>query len=279
MFDEHDEDEAGERQVLEQAGLLEVDPSRTPDQRPISRSMALSEDMGDRSKRTSAIGTDKDKIDRSKLRRSLQRTLREGAGHLSHHRSRKGKDSATGSAMSDETVRDASTTLSRGSGSFTVHGKKASVINFGSELQHLSQEERMWQRKQSTTTDDGMLSPISMDDFHSIIDEPLPTVNDRERRESAASASTATARSFRELHRKYSSAQHAKTSQSGSGGLAVAGHEDDSDAAVSFSDGRRTPLPPVDDGSDEEEDKNEDDEADDDEEDAGGQGDAVVVYA
>ncbi|EEY23221.1 conserved hypothetical protein [Verticillium alfalfae VaMs.102] len=46
----------------------------------------------------------------------------------------------------------------------------------------------------------------------------------KERRESTASASTATARSFRELHRKYSTAQAHKTPSHG---------------------GRRTPLPAI----------------------------------
>ena len=39
--------------------------------------------------------------------------------------------------------------LARGTGSFTVHGKKASVITFGAEWQNMSPEERLKIRKQS----------------------------------------------------------------------------------------------------------------------------------
>ncbi|ORY71547.1 uncharacterized protein BCR38DRAFT_454050 [Pseudomassariella vexata] len=231
-IDEHSEEDAGERQVLEQAGLLDIELSRTSDRRPTSSPMA-SEDTFERSKRISTAIADKERLDRNKLRRSLQRTLRDSAGHLSHHRSRKGKDSASSTGMSDETIREE--VLSRGTGSFTVHGKKASVINFGSELQNMSPEERLRQRKLSQV-EDQLLSPLSTDDdFQSFLGDPSPT---RERRESVASA--ATARSFRELHRKYSSAR--------SGGLVVPSDED-SDAALSFSDGHRTPLPPLEDGS------------------------------
>ncbi|KAI1098542.1 hypothetical protein F4804DRAFT_121177 [Jackrogersella minutella] len=231
-IDEQVENDYGERQVLEQAGLYEIESVRSSGHKRSSSGKAH-DDSPDRPKRTSAPGSDKDGLDRSKMRRSLQRTLRDGAGHLSHHRSRKGKDSASSGGMSDDTVREHET-LARGTGSFTVHGKKASVIKFGSELQSLSTDERIRQRKQSYQSDDhGLGSPASIDDFHSILGE--------HRRGSGASASTATARSFRELHRKYSSSRTHRV-----GGLTVPSDED-SDAAVSFSDGRRSPLPPLDD--------------------------------
>lgn len=243
LDDQADEDEA-ERKVLEQAGLLEIEHSRTSD-RPTSSTRGV-EDTPDRHKRTSASAMDKDKLDRSKLRRSLQRTLRDSTNHRSHHRSKKGKDSASSGAMSDDTIRD--DILSRGTGSFTVHGKKASVIKFGSDLQSMSPDEHMRQRKLPLLDDpvlSPLLSPASIDDdFHSVLEgSSSPS---KERRESAASASTATARSFRELHRKYSSAQNVHRTTSG--GLMVPSDED-SDAAISFSEGRRTPLPPLEDGS------------------------------
>lgn len=239
-IDEQTEDE-GERQVLEQAGLLEMEVVRTSSHKR-SSSGKVHDDSPDRPKRVSAPGLDKDGLERIKMRRSLQRTLREGAGHLSHHRSRKGKDSASSGGMSDETVRE-SEVLTRGTGSFTVHGKKASVVNFSSELQSLSTDERLRQRKHSCQSDDhGPGSSGSVDDdFHFVLAD-LP--NEAGRRGSGASASTATARSFRELHRKYSSSR-AHRFVSG-GGLTVPSDED-SDAAVSFSEGRRSPLPPLDD--------------------------------
>jgi hypothetical protein len=98
-----------------------------------------------------------------------------------------------------------------------------------------------------------MLNEDIDDDFYSVLEAPIEEgdreVEDesregdsRDRRASAASASTATARSFRELHRKYSSAQH--RSVSAAGRLAVPS-DADSEVAVSFSDGRRSPLPPM----------------------------------
>lgn len=243
-YEPHADEDEGERQVLEQAGLLEMEPSRTADHRPTSSAIGSEEALDRPLKAGAASAADKDRSDRNKIRRSLQRTLREGAGHLSHHRShRRGKDSASSGAMSDETIRD--DVLSRGTGSFTVHGKKASVIEFGSSLQNISSEDRIRQRKQSQI-DDPLHSPASVDDdFHSIMDGPPPAA--RERHGSAASASTATARSFRELHRKYSKSSGRLGSAHGD--RLVVPSDDDSDAALSFSEGRRSPLPPVEDGS------------------------------
>ncbi|KAI1079252.1 hypothetical protein F5B20DRAFT_170613 [Whalleya microplaca] len=239
-FDEQaEEDDDRERKVLEQAGLLDVEPARPLDHKPGSPGKT-GDETPDRHKQTGVPGSDKDRLERSKIRRSLQRTLRDGAGHLSHHRSRRGKDSASSGGMSDDTVRD--DILSRGTGSFTVHGKKASVVNFGSELRNMSTDEHLKQRKQSHQSEHGPGSPASAeDDFRSVLDEP--TERSR-RRGSGDSVSTATARSFRELHRKYSSSRAHRFAATG--GLTVPSDED-SDAAVSFSDGRRSPLPPLDD--------------------------------
>ncbi|KAI2777275.1 hypothetical protein F4815DRAFT_482094 [Daldinia loculata] len=240
-IDEQAEEDEGERQILEQTGLLEMESGRASGHKRTS-SGKVHEDSPDRPKRTSASGPDKEGLDRSKTRRSLQRTLRDGAGHLSHHRSRKGKDSASSGGMSDETVRE-NDVLIRGTGSFTVHGKKASVINFGSELQNMSNDERIKQRKQSYQSDEHRFDSFTNtdDDFHSVLSNPRER---SARRGSGASASTATARSFRDLHRKYSSSKTHR--YAATGGLTVPSDED-SDAAVSFSDGRRSPLPPLDD--------------------------------
>ncbi|KAK0651954.1 hypothetical protein B0T16DRAFT_90673 [Cercophora newfieldiana] len=230
--------DADEHSLLEQAGLMPNAGAEAGDdsERPDRHSASMSAD----------------RHDRNKIRRSLQRTLREGAGHISHHRGRKGRDSASSGAMSDDTARE--DVLTRGTGSFVVHGKKASVITFGNELQmqSLSPEERIRQWK---IRDDAVASPApifngsssrgiaaEIADFRSVLTARSASQS-REHRGSAASASTATARSFRELHRKYSSAQAAKGLVS-SGNLALPSDED-SDAAVSFSDGRRTPLPPI----------------------------------
>lgn len=242
VIDEDSAEDEHERHVLEQAGLLDLEASHTPDRRPSSA--YTTDDTPDRSKRGSIGGIDKDQADKGKVRRSLQRTLRDGAGHLSHHRSKKGKDAPSIGGVSDDSTRDE--VLFRGDGSFTVHGKKASVINFGNELQGIAADEHMKQWKQSQQGDEaGSRSPGSTDDdFHSVLGQ-VPERSGR--RGSATSASTATARSFRDLHRKYSS----RTTKGMAGGNLVVPSDEDSDAALSFSDGRRSPLPPLDDEEEE----------------------------
>ncbi|KAF2187495.1 hypothetical protein K469DRAFT_685962 [Zopfia rhizophila CBS 207.26] len=115
---------------------------------------------------------------RSKVRRSLHRTLRDSHGGSSHRRSHKGRDSAS-TVVSDDTLE--SEGLSRAKGSFTVHGKKASVINFGSEWQNMSAEERLRVRKQrqepmqeANSADEREGS--TDDQAHSIISESTATV-------------------------------------------------------------------------------------------------------
>lgn len=238
--DEHHEVDANERDLLEQAGLIGREVTKSPE--PVEGTRPIDSDqVPDRPEHGSM---DKDKNDKNKIRRSLQRTLRESAGHLSHARSRKGKEIATSSSMDDNEAE----MLTRGTGQFVVHGKKASVITFGSELQSLSPDERLRSRKLSHSEGSGAAGVVEgatvpngggsgAADFRVfLLSGPSGAA---ERRSSAASASTATARSFRELHRKYSSAARATSSH---GNLSVPTDED-SDAALSFSEGRRTPLP------------------------------------
>lgn len=218
-------------QALLQSGLVEVDKV-SDSQRP---------GTGPDSDEAKDKIFEKDKLDRGKIRRSLHRTLREA--HVpTHSRSKKGKDSSSTTATSETASEDV---LSRGSGSFVVHGKKASVITFGTEFAAMTPEERMRLRKVVTKDESSSPSPATVnDDFHSVLAEP---VDYHGRHGSAATASTTT-RSFREQNRNlpvpWSSAP-----------AIVMSDGDDSDIAVSFSDGRRTPLPPV-------EDEDEDDETD-----------------
>lgn len=246
--DEHPEEDANEREVLEQAGLLGGQITKSPETLQRTRPMDLDQtpEHGQHSN-----STDKEKSDKNKIRRSLQRTLREGAGHLSHARShRKVKDPLSSGSVDDNEAE----TLTRAAGPFVVHGKKASVITFGTELQSLSPDERLRARKTPPVED-------SIDD--DVVDETLPQIGsgssngdfrvflltgpksaDERRRSSAASASTATAKSFRELHRKYSTAARGSGFASSLNLNLAVPTDDDSDAAVSFSDGRRSPLPP-----------------------------------
>jgi hypothetical protein len=221
--------DADEHTVLEQAGLigLEAPPEfKSADPGPVN------DDNKDRTE-----SSEKDKVDRGKMiRRSLHRTLRDA--HVpSHTRSRKGKEPTSGFGMSDEGASE--NVLARGSGSFVVHGKKASVITFGEELQNMSPEDRLRLRKQAHREEvTGTSAAMGEDDHQSILAGPVINL---EHRDSTASASTATARSFRELHNRLSA--HAAALGQASTSL----NGDDSDAAVSFSEGTRTPLPPVED--------------------------------
>jgi hypothetical protein len=81
---------------------------------------------------------------RTRHRRSLHRTLRESRGTSSHRRSHKGRDSGS-TILSDDTESEG---LARSKGSFTVHGKKASVIQFGSDWHNTTAEERLKTKKQ-----------------------------------------------------------------------------------------------------------------------------------
>lgn len=220
-----DDIDADERDILKQAGLWEGKSQASLDKTMASAAAESVE--------YPAPG-DNDRLERSKIRRSLQRTLRESAGHLSHHRSRRGRDvTSAGAGSLEDASRD--TMLARGTGSFVVHGKKASVINLGTELQTLSQDEKILSRiqQQSQQFEQPPSSPLlgsePYDDFHSAPETTSESNESHSRRESAASASTATARSFRELHRKYSSAQTARSTSTGAGRPITS--DDDSDIA------------------------------------------------
>lgn len=223
-----DDYDAEERDLLRQAGLLESKLKRESSDKAAASGSADAAEQGER-----------DKFERTKVRRSLQRTLRESAGHLSHHRSKRGRDGAA-TATTDETNRESM--LARGTGSFVVHGKKASVINIGTDFQNMSNDEKILALKQQHQ---GELAPPSPTLSAAVDDEyltaPSESLESRSRRESAASASTATAMSFRELHRKYSSAQAARHA-SASGRLTVPS-DGESETAISFSEGRRSSLP------------------------------------
>ena len=208
--------DAAEHAVLEEAGLLEAEKAK----------LSVHPD-NDESKEKAV---EKDKLERGKIRRSLHRTLRES--HVpTHSRSRKGKETSPSIGISDEGATE--DVLSRGTGSFVVHGKKASVITFGSELQNLSPEERMRRRKLARADEGGTLSPPAMDDdYQSALSEPT---HFRERHDSATTESTATGLSILDLDRRV-------LSQNLSVPVFSASDGEDSEAAVSFSDGRHTPL-------------------------------------
>jgi len=176
-----------EREILKEAGLVGPD-GITPDAK---RPNTASDSEKDRGKRKSP---EPDFIEgRAKVRRSLHRTLREA--HVpTHHRSKKGKDSASSAGIvEDGTSIKESEGLARGTGSFVVHGKKASVITFGSEWQNISPEERLKLRKQAQSDDTkSSVRTAAEDDRGSFVSASMTGV----RPTSVRSGSTATARSL-----------------------------------------------------------------------------------
>lgn len=229
-----DEYDAKERALLRRSGVLEGSPT--------DKTSATNEAS------ETGTGQDRDKGDRTKVRRSLHRTLRESAGHLSSHRSKRGKDGT--STATDETTKDS--TLARGTGSFVVHGKKASVINLGTEISSMTRDDKLATWKQQHQAEAAPTSPnLSITGDEAFTSALEIETAETKRRESQASASTATAMSFRELHRKYSSAQAAR--HVSAGGRLTVPSDGDSDIAISVTDDRRSSLPPIDNDSEGEE--------------------------
>lgn len=224
------QEDAGENMALEQAGLIDSTIANE------SIAEETTEDAKDAKDRPES--TEKEKLERGKIRRSIHRTLRDA--HVpTQHRSRKGKDSYAATKDTDETTKDDH--LARGTGSFVIHGKKASVITFGDALANMSAEERMRLKKQAQSQgqDRGTSSSPAPRDFAC-----EASLRGADHRGSEASTDTVAARSFRELHNRLSA--HAATLESGG--------EVDSDAAVSVlsDEGTRTPLAPVEDVDEEE---------------------------
>jgi len=88
--------------------------------------------------------------------------------------------------------------LARGTGSFTLHGKKASVVTFGSEWQNMSQEQGLKMRKPSVAEDSKASETLAPSDGgESILSGSVAG----KRAFSFRSTSTATARSLRNQER------------------------------------------------------------------------------
>ncbi|WEW57829.1 hypothetical protein PRK78_003296 [Emydomyces testavorans] len=132
---------------------------------------------------------------RGKARKSLHRSLRDGHFIPHHQRSKKGKDSGTMISAADDVKPAAETEiLARGTGSFTLHGKKASVVTFGSEWETISPEQRLKQRKPIHAEDSLASDVVGLDG--QVDSVALDTVNGRTAH-SVRSASTTTAKSLR----------------------------------------------------------------------------------
>lgn len=172
-----------EQDVGQEAGRVEPDsPSVTGKTERPDTSDGDYEEIGEKTKPSETEINE----GRSKFRRSLHRTLRDSHPQ-SHHRSKKGKDSAGSSGLAEDNSSVAENEgLARGTGSFTVHGKKASVITFGSEWQNMSPEERLKLRKQAQSDDPKLSIPSAIEDEDSSIGS---TFDPNARRDSAVSTS------------------------------------------------------------------------------------------
>lgn len=137
--------DGGEERLLRETGLLDLSGSPPPRKQagvvPETEAEGKAGDSAEVSQ-----GDNKP----SRVRRSLHRTLRE-PHHVHRHHSRSDKKnresvSSIGPLEDDESVPEGEG-LSRKTPSFTVHGKKASVVTFGSDWQNMAPEERLKLRK------------------------------------------------------------------------------------------------------------------------------------
>ena len=147
-----------EQAVLKEAGIiLPESPSAKP-RRPATGSDGEKEQDRDNTRVADLQFSES----RPKVRRSLQRTLRDSHHPGYHHRSKKGKGSTSSVAATEDSSSLAdSEGLARGTGSFTVHGKKASVITFGAEWQDMTPEERLKLRRSAYGDDSKLAVPLA----------------------------------------------------------------------------------------------------------------------
>ena len=177
-------EDRAEHDLLVEAGLFS--PESMSSEANNTQDCASDED---KAKAVDADGTDS----LSKVRHSFHRKLQ--STHVPHHhRSKKGKDSSSSAALTDDSSLPADNEgLPRVAGSFRVHGKKASVINFGSEWQSISPEERLNLRKHAHTDDSKLSVPLSLEDDAFLTAEGLSR---DVRPASARSVSTTTTKSL-----------------------------------------------------------------------------------
>ncbi|KAJ5498606.1 SEC7-like alpha orthogonal bundle [Penicillium expansum] len=178
----------GEERVLREAGLLELPASPSTHKDEWIAPDALP------GKDTEGETSTNDKSDRhSRVRRSLHRTLRDSHAHRNHSHSKKkrGSISSIGQEEDDQLSGEAEI-LPRKAPSFTVHGKKASIVTFGSEWQNMPPEERLKLRKPTPHEEPRASDLAILDSGESIMTDRSP-----ERPHSARRTSTTTGLSVR----------------------------------------------------------------------------------
>ena len=102
---------------------------------------------------------------RTSARRSLRETLRDAKDlpGIHHHRGRIGLGSSSASHDDMHTPKADKSAITRGEGSFRVHGKKASVITLPSEFMHMSPEDRLRPRRPVQEDDARSYAPSLLD--------------------------------------------------------------------------------------------------------------------
>lgn len=180
--------EDGEERFLRETGLLELGGS-SPSRKP-SGTVPKDETENKPEESSEVLQSDNRP---SRVRRSLHRTLREPHHvHRHHSRHKKNRDSVS-SVGGPEDDGNESSGLARKTPNFTVHGKKASIVTFGSEWQNMPPEERLKLRKPTPHEEPRASDPAIVGSGESITSDAVPT----DRRQSFMSVSTTTGHSLR----------------------------------------------------------------------------------
>ncbi|RAQ61085.1 hypothetical protein AFCA_011833 [Aspergillus flavus] len=162
-------DETEER-LLRETGLLDV--SSSPQAR--KHSSATNDSEVDQKPDDAQAAFQGERT--SRIRRSLHRTLRDSPSghHLHYPRKKKSRDSGFSMVTSDDNQKpQQGEGLSRKSTNFTVHGKKASIVTFGSEWQNMPPEERLKLRKPTPSDEPRASNPELASSAGSVTSESL----------------------------------------------------------------------------------------------------------
>lgn len=174
----------GEERLLRETGLLDLSCSPPPRNRATP---VLETDADGKPEEVAEVSQSDSKP--SRVRRSLHRTLREPHSVHRHH-SRGGKKNG-GSVSSigspDDEMNQEGDGLSRKTPKFTVHGKKASVVTFGSEWQNMSPEERLKLRKPTPYEEPRASDPAMVGNGDELVDV-VHSLGDRPRSSHSASS-------------------------------------------------------------------------------------------
>ncbi|KAJ5896859.1 uncharacterized protein N7473_006258 [Penicillium subrubescens] len=177
-----------EERLLRETGLLDLGGSPPP-RKPSSA--VLEDETESKPDESSEVSQSDNRP--SRVRRSLHRTLREPHHvHRHHSRHKKNRDSVSSLAGPEDDGSESSG-LPRKTPSFTVHGKKASIVTFGSEWQNMPPEERLKLRKPTPHEEPRASDPVLVGSGESVTSDNMPA----DRRHSYMSVSTTTGLSLR----------------------------------------------------------------------------------